>query len=92
MMLILEPGAPEDLSHVLGATLARSRHSDGEPAPDQALCLSLWVGPEGGWTDAELHSVLARGAVMARLGRATLRTETAGPVGVAVTRLELDDW
>lgn len=92
MTLILEPGAPEYLPHVLRAALARSKRSGGEPAPGQRLCFSLWVGPEGGWTDAELHSVLARGAVMARLGRAILRAETAGPVGVAVTRLELDDW
>ena len=77
--LVLEPSAP------LGLKEAVADHT--EPAR-----LALWVGPEGGWTAVELECFKCAGAQMARLGRSVLRTETAGPVAVAVTRLALEDW
>ena len=42
---------------------------------------TLFIGPEGGWTEAELD--LARGRVL-RLGRRTLRAETAAIAALAV--------
>ncbi|OFW57445.1 MAG: hypothetical protein A2133_06655 [Actinobacteria bacterium RBG_16_64_13] len=54
--------------------------------------IALWVGPEGGWTSAEADQFSAAGVDTARLGRGVLRTETAGPVAVAVARLVLGDW
>ena len=50
------------------------------------------MGPESGWTDEERESLLQAGMATARLGRGVLRTETAGPVAVAVARLALGDW
>ena len=47
---------------------------------------------ESGWTAAERDDLLAAGVATARLGRGVLRTETAGPVTVAVARLALGDW
>ena len=41
---------------------------------------------------AELELLTAAGVAPARLGRSVLRTETAGPVAVAVARLALGDW
>lgn len=92
MTVILEPEALSDLRHVLRAALAQQEVSGGGPASGLPSCVSLWVGPEGGWTEAELEVFLARGATTARLGQGVLRTETAGPVAVAVARLELGDW
>lgn len=92
MTVILEPGALGDLPHVLRAALSQRGLSGGAPAADLPPCVCLWVGPEGGWTEAELGLFLAGGAAMARLGQGVLRTETAGPVAVAVARLELGDW
>lgn len=54
--------------------------------------IALWIGPESGWTEEELGALIAAGAAPARLGRGVLRTETAGPVAVAVARLALGDW
>ena len=54
--------------------------------------IALWVGPEGGWSPGEVKDFASRGMKPARLGRSVLRTETAGPVAVAVTRLVLGDW
>jgi len=39
--------------------------------------VSLAVGPEGGWTDAELTAAQAAGFREASLGKLILRTETA---------------
>jgi 16S rRNA (uracil1498-N3)-methyltransferase len=57
-----------------------------------AAGIALWVGPESGWTADEKESLLQAGVATVRLGRGVLRTETAGPVAVAVTRLALGDW
>ncbi|GAB4253714.1 MAG: hypothetical protein Kow00122_11690 [Thermoleophilia bacterium] len=60
--------------------------------PPPALALALWVGPEGGWSAGEIGRFAAWGLSLAGLGRRVLRTETAGPVGVAVVRFSLGDW
>ena len=55
-------------------------------AESPALCL---VGPEGGWTDAELEAARAKGFHCVTLGAGILRTETAAIVGAALLRYEL---
>jgi 16S rRNA (uracil1498-N3)-methyltransferase len=52
---------------------------------------SLVVGPEGGFTDAEAHGLLSAGAIVAGLGPRILRTETAGPVGLALLQARYGD-
>ena len=42
--------------------------------------------------DSMLAGIAAAGVEAARLGRSVLRTETAGPVAVALVRLGLRDW
>lgn len=44
----------------------------------------LAVGPEGGFTDAEIASLVASGWKCASLGPRTLRTETAGCIAAAI--------
>jgi len=77
--LVLEPAAPWTLKDTL------------ETLPQPAR-LALWVGPESGWTSTELDCFRSAGIETARLGRSVLRTETAGPIAVAVARLALGDW
>jgi len=79
--VVLEPGAPSHLVQTV----------EGLPAGPRVR-LALWVGPEGGWSAAESQMLRAAGALSAGLGRSILRTETAGPVAVAIARLALDDW
>jgi 16S rRNA (uracil1498-N3)-methyltransferase len=50
------------------------------------LCL---VGPEGGWTDAELEAARLKGFHPVGLGETILRSETAAIVGAALLRYEL---
>jgi 16S rRNA (uracil1498-N3)-methyltransferase len=44
--------------------------------------VSLFVGPEGGWTDEEIVFARDRGAEIVKLGPRILRSETAGPVAI----------
>lgn len=60
--------------------------------PKRGLRVALWIGPEGGWGAGELQLLTASGVRPARLGQSVLRTETAGPVAVAITRIALGDW
>ncbi len=66
---ILDPAGPV----ALAATLP-----DGGAVP-----LACAVGPEGGFTDAEMAQAESAGYARARLGPRVLRTETAGLVAVA---------
>jgi len=45
---------------------------------------NLFVGPEGGFSEDEIDLLRSRGAVTVSLGSRILRTETAGPIGVAL--------
>lgn len=42
--------------------------------------ISIWVGPEGGWSDIECEKMRDNGFIFARFGERVLRTETAGVV------------
>ncbi|MBN1629613.1 MAG: 16S rRNA (uracil(1498)-N(3))-methyltransferase [Thermoleophilia bacterium] len=81
--VVLDPEASDGLHD-----LVRGAPAAGVPGRR----IALWIGPEGGWTSAERAEFSAAGMAAARLGRSVLRTETAGPVAVAVARLALGDW
>ena len=51
---------------------------------------SLFVGPEGGWSEEELRLAPEAGLVLAHLGPYRLRSETAGMVAVARTVAALE--
>lgn len=60
-------------------------HPDGQQTLEQALalnpkqnCLTLLVGPEGGWSQEEQSIVELHGLTPVRFGKRVLRTETAG--------------
>lgn len=64
-----------------------------DPAADTGLqhlarpkCLSVAVGPEGGWSEGELNQLRGTGFQGVRLGPRVLRTETAGPALLAVAQ------
>lgn len=52
---------------------------------------SLAIGPEGGWTEAEIISALAAGFAEASLGGTVLRTETAVVASLSVLRFALGE-
>jgi 16S rRNA (uracil1498-N3)-methyltransferase len=51
---------------------------------------SLFVGPEGGWSEGELRLAMEAGLAFAQLGPYRLRSETAGVVAVARARAALE--
>ena len=59
--------------------------ASGEPyQPTGVDDLTLLVGPEGGWTDAELDQAHAAGATVAGFGRHVMRIETAAVVAAGI--------
>ncbi len=61
-------------------------NGDGLPRLEEVMKLetvSLFVGPEGGWSEGELAIAEETGLVLAQLGPYRLRSETAGVVAVA---------
>lgn len=62
----------------------------GESAP--AATVHLLVGPEGGWSDAELAAFDAAGCRRLRLGPRVLRTETAGLAALAAMQARWGDY
>lgn len=59
-------------------------------ACDQAVTVA--VGPEGGWTDAEVERLTVRGARPVHLGPTVLRTEHAAAAAVAVVSASIGRW
>lgn len=55
------------------------------------VAVTALVGPEGGWSDAELTLLKERGAKSVSLGPRILRTETAAIVAVALIQHALGD-
>ena len=68
-------------------TVARAGALPGSP-PARATVV---VGPEGGLTDEEARSLRSAGALLAGLGPRILRTETAGPVALALLQSRYGD-
>jgi len=54
--------------------------------------LSLWSGPEGGWSDGEIALAERSGLVAVTLGRRILRAETAPIAALAAAMFARDEW
>jgi 16S rRNA (uracil1498-N3)-methyltransferase len=84
----LRPAAPLiEQATASGPRMARRIFQPGaaqQPAEEGAL--ALWLGPEGGWTPAELAQAEALGLCPAGLGPLTLRADTATIVALARSR------
>ena len=53
--------------------------------------VDLFIGPEGGWSPAEIELAIAAGLRPVSLGRRILRSETAGVVASALTLAALEE-
>ncbi len=58
--------------------------------PERPLAVSLFIGPEGGYTDGEIALARGSGAALVTLGRQVLRSETAAVVAAAIVLHTLD--
>lgn len=60
-------------------------------SPIEGDSVSILVGPEGGFSEAEIQSLYSAGVTGVSLGRRILRTETAGPAAIAVLQATVDE-
>jgi 16S rRNA (uracil1498-N3)-methyltransferase len=81
---------------VLGSqTICLSTRDDAKPLPEvlselhDADAVTLLIGPEGGWTDAELQNFESVGVRFAKMTETILRIETAAIAAAAVTAMLL---
>jgi len=54
------------------------------PPTANRYTLSLFIGPEGGWTEKELDLAKNSGAKIISIGKTVLRTETAGIIAAGI--------
>ena len=69
-----------------------ARLSDWRPGTEGSRDAYLVVGPEGGFSDAELDALERAGATVLVLGETVLRTSSAGPAALAVLNAALGRW
>jgi len=77
-VMLTEPHAVED-----------SRPLRDVPRSDEVLLL---VGPEGGWTAAEVQQARAAGAMLVTLGAQVLRADAAPMIAMTAVRVAFDDF
>ena len=61
------------------------------PLPETITSLTIYVGPEGGFSDAEIASLVASGAAFLHLGRRVLRAETAAIAACVIAQQRWGD-
>lgn len=76
---LFRPFVEDDLPGLVGQGSGLVAHPGTGEAPPKVLVapITLAIGPEGGWIEAEFHSLLKAGLRPLDLGPRILRTETA---------------
>lgn len=82
---------PSDLAICLWEGERQNLRAILDSASSTPASALLVVGPEGGLSSSEVDLLQAHGVQPAGLGPRTLRTETAGPVGVALLQARFGD-
>jgi 16S rRNA (uracil1498-N3)-methyltransferase len=92
--LVPEVAAPEPLAEALmpGSVLLHERHNgarlrDLQPSPSEVV-----IGPEGGFTSAEVQAAIDAGATLASLGPRILRAETVAVAAAGVILSRTGDF
>lgn len=82
-----------DLSHIHGDQLpATNPTSNPQPTqPSNLNNLTIAIGPEGGWTEAEVECAIAVGYQPISLGKRVLRAVTAPVVALSIVAATLED-
>lgn len=88
VVVALHPRGNNPLSAWVGSLTAEGSGAATNPIRH----VYLVVGPEGGFSDAELDRLEAAGAQVAVLGETVLRTSSAGPAALAVLNLAFGRW
>jgi 16S rRNA (uracil1498-N3)-methyltransferase len=81
MLMLVEPGASGDGIEPLSVLR-------GQPIPQDA---TVFVGPEGGWTESELTAARAHGIRLMTMGQRTLRADAAPVAAISVLQFLFGD-
>ena len=87
VMLMAHPGADA----TIGDAFALAKSSGGTKDGSRTRAV-LAVGPEGGWTEYERHSMSERGFTEVALGNRTFATDVACLALVAAVRERTGSW
>ena len=81
-LMLVEPGASGgDGAHPLSAL-------QGQPVPQDA---TIFVGPEGGWTEGELAAARSHGVRLVTMGQRTLRADATPVAAISVLQFLFGD-
>lgn len=80
---------PADTLHLVFVPGADTGIEDVRDRAASAKSVWVWVGPEGGFSPAEVAALTRQGAISVRMFESVLRVETAAPVAVALVRSAL---
>lgn len=91
--VLSEPQTFEEALRTDGIRIVFDADTEPSPEPPPGTAMTLFIGPEGGWSDRELAMARAAGCLFRRLGPRRLRAETSTLVAlvtVAARSGELD--
>jgi 16S rRNA (uracil1498-N3)-methyltransferase len=81
--VIEEPATFDDVVRRGGTKIVFDADAAPSPPPKHFDAATLFVGPEGGWSENELQTAREHGCAFVRLGPRRLRAETAAIVATA---------
>jgi 16S rRNA (uracil1498-N3)-methyltransferase len=80
--VLSEPKTFDEALKADGIRIVFDADTERSPEPPPGAMMTLFIGPEGGWSDRELAMARAAGCLFGRLGRRRLRAETAAIVAL----------
>lgn len=87
-LLVAHPSGASPSHDVTGSLLSAAIACRDE----QVEALTIAIGPEGGWSPAELDMFAAQGAVVVQMGDSIIRTEHAAGAAIAVIAAGTGRW
>ena len=77
------------IPYELASGMAKTKEVIGNIQKGQSI--GIFIGPEGGFDEAEVEAAREAGAVPITLGKRILRTETAGMTVLSILMFTLED-
>lgn len=87
-----KPIAPEEAAANAAVNWIFSPHDSAASAPAQAASAAVMIGPEGGFTEAEVQAAIANGWQPRLLGKRILRADTAAAAALTAVQLQYGDF